>query len=623
MTIKFKKLSVLNFLSLGEVVLDLDNCGYTLVNGINNNPNDAAKSNGSGKSALWDAISWCLTGETIRGISKGITNIHTTGGCAVELDFNIDNNSYKICRYRDHKDYGSNLKLYVNGEDKSGKGVRDSEKILHEYLPDLDSSLVGSVIILGQGLPQRFTNNTPSGRKEVLEKLSKSDFMIDDIKERLATRKVTLNNLLRSFEDKDLTLTTKIASIESQLNSVRYDLDNIGDIKSFKDKLEAAEEKFNNFQKDKDKLEQEKCDISSRLEEAKDKSLHITTEFNNNSFAIKEKYQKQELELSKAIIEIKGEITNLSKKIISIENIKDTCPTCGQKIPNINKPDPSDLIDEKNIKMSELEKLEADQSLLFNNKKKELVELEAVSASDKLKYINLVNDLTKQYSNINQQIKALSDNIEAEKLIIMSTKLNIDQYNEKKQNLETLISKLEAELAQINSEILYNKEDIDNTNSRLAIINKMITIATRDFRGFLLTNVINFIDKKAKEYSFEIFGTDKIEFVLDGNNINISYDGKLYESLSGGEKQKIDIIVQFAIRDMLSQFSSFSSNILILDELFDNIDAKGSERVLNLIATKLTDIDSIFIITHHTDIEIPFDNSITVIKEQNGISRIK
>ena len=93
--------------------------------------------------------------------------------------------------------------------------------------------------------------------------------------------------------------------------------------------------------------------------------------------------------------------------------------------------------------------------------------------------------------------------------------------------------------------------------------------------------------------------------------------------LSGGEKQKIDIIIQFAIRDMLCKFSNFSSNIIVLDEIFDNLDNIGCDKVLNLITTKLTDIESIYIITHHTDIEIPFDNILTIVKENNGISRLK
>ena len=156
-------------MSLGDIDLDLNNLGYVSISGINNNLFDNAKSNGSGKSSILEALIWNLTGETLRN-SKDIVNRYTVGGTCVELDFTIDNNNYKIARYREDEDFGTNLKIFVNGQDKSGKGIRDTQKILEELLPDLDTNLLGSVIILGQGLPQKFTNNTPSGRKEILEK---------------------------------------------------------------------------------------------------------------------------------------------------------------------------------------------------------------------------------------------------------------------------------------------------------------------------------------------------------------------------------------------------------------------------------------------------------------------
>ena len=59
-------------------------------------------------------------------------------------------------------------------------------------------------------MPLKFSSNTPSGRKEVLEKLSKSDFMIEDLKKRLVERKLVVNNLLRQAEDETLTASTKI-----------------------------------------------------------------------------------------------------------------------------------------------------------------------------------------------------------------------------------------------------------------------------------------------------------------------------------------------------------------------------------------------------------------------------
>ena len=150
----------------------------------------------------------------------------------------------------------------------------------------------------------------------------------------------------------------------------------------------------------------------------------------------------------------------------------------------------------------------------------------------------------------------------------------------------------------------------------------MKTVIQRDFRGHLLSSVIAFINKKAKEYSQEVFESDKVDFSLDGNNINIGYDNKEYGNLSGGERQKIDLIIQFAIRDMLCTYLDFSSNILVVDELFDNLDSVGCERILNFISNKLNDVESVYIITHHSDIPIPFDNILTVTKGEDGITRI-
>ena len=152
-------------MSYSDADVKLNRNGYVLVNGINNNPDDNAKSNGTGKSSLFSAISWALTGLTVSG-SKEVANIHTEGTTSVELEFSVDNHVYAITRTKNP----SNLKIFIDGEDKSGKGIRDTEKLLAEYLPDITHSLLNSVIILGQGLPQNFPNNSPSGRKDVLEK---------------------------------------------------------------------------------------------------------------------------------------------------------------------------------------------------------------------------------------------------------------------------------------------------------------------------------------------------------------------------------------------------------------------------------------------------------------------
>ena len=103
MKIKFKKIKLHHFLSFGDAEINLEIAGYTLVSGINNNPLDAAKSNGSGKSTIWSAICYALTGETIQGLKSGLANIYTNDGCHVELTFDVDGKEYILLRSKEAK----------------------------------------------------------------------------------------------------------------------------------------------------------------------------------------------------------------------------------------------------------------------------------------------------------------------------------------------------------------------------------------------------------------------------------------------------------------------------------------------------------------------------------------
>ena len=620
MNICFQKVILHNFLSFGDAEVDLNDSSYTLVSGINNCKLDLAKSNGSGKSSLWESIIWVLTGDTIRG-TKDVINRYGKDGTYVELTFKIDKNDYKIIRYKDYSNIGTNLKLYINNEDKSGKGIRDTEKLLQEYLPDINSSLLGSVIILGQGLPQRFTNNTPAGRKEVLEKLSKSDFMIDDIKNKLTTRKISLQNTLRLFEDTILELTSKQDVYQTRLNNLNQEKDLL-----IPEDFDSIINDLNNKILDNENI------IKSLSNDISDKNLSITL----NKSKIKDIEKEFELVKSNLISKfnidfqplikeetnIQVEIKSLNQEITRLESIKDICPTCGQKLPNVHKVDTTDL---KNKLANYNQKFEDIQKSKKLQQEKNDEEYDEVSS----KYKNQLDDLDKEYDLINNELSKLNTQYKDVNTILYNTKLELDKVKIKKDNYDNKIKTIDKdikdtaeEIKNINDKILYNNIEKDNIEARLNIVNKMLTIATRDFRGFLLSEVIKFINQKAKEYCKEIFDTEEIEFRLDGNNIFIGYCGKQYENLSGGEKQKIDLIIQFSIRDMLTRYLDFSSNILVLDEIFDNLDSIGCQKVLNLISNKLTDISSIYIITHHSDIDIPADNELIVLKDENGISKV-
>ena len=623
MKLNFKNIKIENFLSLGKVEVNLADNGYTFVTGVNENPSDNALSNGSGKSSIWEAISWCLCGETIRGNCKDIVNLNTDGGALVELNFNVDAKEYKIIRTKEHKEYKTTLKIFIDGEDMSGKGIRDSEKLLNEYLPDLTSSLIGSVIILGQGMPQRFSNNTPSGRKEVLEKLSKSDFMIQDLKNRISNRKSKLSEDLRTVEDNILKQTTTLSICEQNKSKDENLLDSFKNVVDYSALLEEAKKALFQSKEEETQLNSSLVLTNEAIERCYNKSRNLSAQRDTELTAIDTKYKEPLQEYINICNDLYTSYQIAETKLRELEKITDICPTCKQRLPDVHKPN----TDEAKHQVEFLNQQYLAQKQLRDTLQEEyFFERKRVEEEFKLKDSSItteLNSLKQQKLQLEKSISSVVATIQLQNNSINSIQNNIDNLQRNIDECNSRLSEIKLQIEALTQDILYNNNVKSDLQTRLDIISKFNTVVTRDFRGYLLLNVIKFINEKAKEYSQDIFETDRIEFKLDGNLLSITYDGKQYETLSGGEKQKVDIIIQFAIRDMMCKFLGFSSNILVVDEIFDNLDRIGCEKVINLISTKLSDISSVYIISHHSDIDIPYDRELVVVKDANGVSKIR
>ena len=154
-------------------------------------------------------------------------------------------------------------------------------------------------------------------------------------------------------------------------------------------------------------------------------------------------------------------------------------------------------------------------------------------------------------------------------------------------------------------------------------VRQLDTLTKRDFRGYILADIIKYIDKKAKDFSEHVFGHRDLNIYLDGNNLDISFSGKMFDSLSGGEKTRVDLIIQFAIRNLLITYLNINSNILVLDEITDFLDQTSCDAIMGLVEKELKTIESVFIISHHSDeLNLPVDSELKVIKDETGISTI-
>ena len=618
--IQFKKIIIHNFGSYSHTELDLQNRGFCLVSGQNNCIKDNALSNGAGKSGCFNAICYALTGETISGVKTNLKNINTDEpDCWVQLEFLYNKDLYNLCRVVAPK---SDLKIIRNDIDVSGKGIRESEKKLQELLPELSKDFIASTLILGQGMPNKFSSFSPSGRKELLEKLTKSDFMIDDIKARISARQQELNSKIREFEDSLLTNKTQLNGYVSQLDKLklaaeqRQTPDFDGLIINQQDKIAKLEAMASELNSNLELFENQLNSLNNQL-------LDITAEKTKVSNEELAAYNSAYTDHSNKKVKLEVELSSLNREIKKLKAITDTCPTCGQKLPNVHKPDTSSLETQAQAKQTEL-------NIAVEN-------ISKCNAQHMEYQLQINNAFSDELSNVNSEILSVKQLVQENKVRLQTCTSSIEQeratYNKlsyDKQNWDSFIAKQQEEIASLETEIAKATNLIsitslakDDFDQRLSIVKKMDQLTKRDFRGYLLTNIISYIDKKAKDFCEVVFGTRDLTLEITGNALDITYCSKAFDCLSGGEKQRVDLILQLAIRDLLNSYLNLSANILVLDEITDFLDKKSCQAVMSLLEKELNTVESVFIISHRSsDLQIPVDSEIHIIKNENGISEL-
>lgn len=618
--IQFKKLIVHNFGSYGHAELDLQNRGFCLVSGQNNYVKDNALSNGSGKSFLWSAICYALTGETINGIRNNLKNINVEEQeCYVQLDFIYNKDLISLVRYAAPK---NDLKIFKNDIDLSGKGIRESDKKLQEMLPDLTKDLIASTIIIGQGMPNKFSSFSPSGRKELLEKLTKSDFMIEDLKTRIHARQQELTAKAREFEDSILVNRTQLNQYLASMDKIKTTLANrqqpafdsliaeqntvIDQMLSYIDSCAGTiadlEAKVDTLNAELVRLSDEKATVcADELKAYTESYTTIITDINNYTFSI----------------------NALQAEITKLQSIIDICPTCGQHLPNVHRPDTA----EQERKLIELQQAlaEAKTKLEQCNAQHESYISQINSAfNDELSDLNAQISLARQEltTNKTRQLEYANE-LDRAKSTLSRLVYDKQTWDSHTASMQKELTNLEAEVARLTNLIAITSISKEDFEQRLSVVKKMDLLIRRDFRGYLLANIIAYIDNKAKEYCSTVFGTKELSLSLNGNALDITYCGKQFDGLSGGEKQRVDLILQLAIRDLLNAYLGLSANILVLDEITDFLDKKSCHSVMTLLEKELKTIESVFIISHHSEeLEIPIDSEIKVIKNACGISEL-
>ncbi len=618
--IQFKKIIVHNFGSYGHVELDLQNRGFCLVSGQNNYLKDNAVSNGSGKSFLWSAICYALTGETINGIKSNLKNINTEEqDCWVQLDFLYNKDLFSLYRVITPK---SDLKIYKNDIDLSGKGIRESEKKLQDMLPELTKDLIASTIIIGQGMPNKFSSFSPSGRKDLLERLTKSDFMIEDLKTRITSRMQELSLKIREYEDSLLTNRTQLNSNNSALARLRVSSDS-QQRPDFDSLITMQNIKVSQLEQQVKTYDVQITALEAQLEDLNGKLLTISNDKSKVSNEELTAYNAARVEFFNTKASLEAKIAGLEKEIAKLQAITDICPTCGQHLPDVHKPDTSEQVATLNDLWAALKETLEDIQKCDNRHKDYQTQIDEAFKTDLNNLNTAIAETKKNLQIAKVEQSKVNTGLDIEKNTYNKLLYDQQTWDARIRKQQEEINALEVEIARLTNLMSITslaKEDLDQ---RIAIVKKMDQLTKRDFRGYLLTNIITYIDNKAKDYCQTVFGTRELSLEISGNALDITYCGKAFDGLSGGEKQRVDLILQLAIRDLLTSYLGLNANILVLDEITDFLDKKSCRAVMQLLEKELQTVESVFIISHHAEeLELPIDSEIKVIKNEYGISEL-
>jgi len=161
------RLTLFNFLSYGDAVEPIDFTGLSIA--------CLSGSNGHGKSALLDAITWSLWGQARTASADDLVRLGQSS-MLVEFEFDFDGHRYRAIRKRTRGKSGqSDLQFQIRGDDESFRslteqGVRATQERITQTLRMDYETFINSAFIL-QGRADEFARKGATDRKRILSEI--------------------------------------------------------------------------------------------------------------------------------------------------------------------------------------------------------------------------------------------------------------------------------------------------------------------------------------------------------------------------------------------------------------------------------------------------------------------
>lgn len=646
----FGKLSIKNFLVIGEAEVDLHNCGLTLIEGRNED-DESANSNGAGKSSLVDALCWCLYGVTGRGISgDAVINKKAKKECVVGVEVWTEGlNCYYIERGRKSKRLGNNLivqHIIVDGNDV-GSGceltkttVADTQALVNDLLGCSYEIFTSSIYAVQEKMP-----DLPALTDKALKTLIEEAAGIDKLQrasEIAHTKYQNCVHLTTEMQGKIENLTSELSNNKKLLDDVVYERET--HIRNAT--IERAQQL-----RYKDLLESELKKASAlpveAVEAIEKKKAEIQAKIDEYSSIEAKGAEKQRLAMSaqshcvmtkKEIEKEKEKIADLNKEINNLEaKIGTHCSECGKVY------QAEDLETAKKAIETQIANKTKEVLKQIEDFKKQVAEAKVLvkDAEDFKKSMPNATELMSAMNELNERLKKNQDTqfqIDTQKRELQNLKKTIEAteevtvkgetpYNKTIRTLEESIAKLEKDKKKRESE--HEKyaeqqkiaEAVDELYSRKGI------------RAHILDTVTPFLNERTAFYLNTLSdgeitatwqtltktakGDFKEKFSIDVQSVK---GANCFAGLSGGEKRKVRVATSMALQDLVASRAKKPIDLYIADEVDHALDASGLERMMSILEEKAKQFGTALVISHNS-LRDWIDNSIVVTK-RDGISTV-
>jgi len=563
----FTKLRYKNFLSSGNkfTEIDLNRSSSTLIVGAN----------GSGKSTLLDAMSFALFGKPHRNINKPqLVNTINNKECVVEIEFTIGKANFRVKR-------GIKPSLFEIWKDDSmmnqSSHAKEYQKILEQNIVKLNHKSFHQIVVLGSSSFIPFMQLPAQHRRDVIE-----DLLDINIFSKMNTIVKDRNTVLReTLKDIDYNLGFTKEKIELQRKYIRE----IGALNQ--ENAKNINNKIDTYRAQIADMQLANFDNTTSIEGLQDGLSDRLNKLHNKKQSLAQ-YQHQFKTQTSAIV-----------KETKFYEDNTQCPTCDQDIAE----------DVRNTKLSDAAA-----------KAKELQAAMDKATEEMTKVADAIQELDLQSKDIrDRNAEILANN----KSIAMLQ----NQMNDSEAEMVKLSDKT-SDTAKANNELVELIEKRDAyTEERLThnedySYNNVMSEMLRDtgIKTKVIKEYLPIINKLVNQYLqtldfFVHFNLDEafVETIRSRHRDSFSYD-----SFSEGEKQRIDLALLFAWRQIAKMKNSVATNLLVLDETFDSsLDHDGVENLMKILNTLDTDTN-VFVISHKGEIlDGRFKDKIEFSKQKN------